>query len=80
MGWVTGIAVYLVLWWIVLFAVLPWGVQPVGDEAPPGAERGAPARPRLALKMAVTTVVAALLWGVVELVVLSDLVTFRQPL
>ena len=61
MNWFTGIAVYVVLWWVVLFAVLPWGVQR-DDDLPPGADRGAPARPRMLLKFVVTTLVASLLW------------------
>ena len=27
MGWISGIFVYFLIWWVVLFAVLPWGVQ-----------------------------------------------------
>ena len=78
MGWVTGVAVYVVLWWVVLFAVLPWGVRPAED-LPPGADKGAPARPRMVLKAAVTTIIAAILWVVVELLVQSDLFSFRSP-
>ena len=25
MGWVTGLAVYVIIWWLVIFMVLPWG-------------------------------------------------------
>ena len=41
----TGIAVYLVLWWVVLFAVLPWGVH-VPEHTQPGFADSAPERPR----------------------------------
>jgi predicted secreted protein len=78
MSWVTGIAVYVVLWWVVLFAVLPWGVQRA-EELPPGADPGAPSHPRMALKAAVTTLVAALLWVLVELLVRSEVLSFRSP-
>ena len=27
MGPVTSLSVFLVIWWVVLFMVLPWGVQ-----------------------------------------------------
>ena len=76
MSWVTGLAVYVVLWWIVLFAVLPWGVQPA-EELPPGADRGAPARPRLVLKAAVTTLIAGILWVAIDILVRSDIISFR---
>lgn len=77
MGWVTGIAVYLVIWWTVLFAVLPWGIRP-DDGAVPGSMAGAPARPRLALKAAVTSAVAAVVWLVVYAVMESGWVSFRE--
>jgi predicted secreted protein len=77
MGWPTGIAVYVTLWWVVLFAVLPWGVER-GEDLPAGADRGAPARPRLLLKAAVTSLIAGLLWIIIYALVASGLFTFRN--
>lgn len=74
---VTGIAIYVVVWWIVLFAVLPWGVR-IPDEPGRGHASSAPERPRLLLKAGVTTLVAALLWGVIYALVTSDLISFRD--
>ena len=54
-------AIYFVVWWIVLFAVLPWGVQSQ-DEAEdvlPGSDPGAPVRPLLLRKAIATTLVSA---------------------
>ncbi|BBK32055.1 putative secreted protein [Stella humosa] len=78
MSIVTGSAVYLVLWWISLFAILPWGVR-VPDQPAPGHAPSAPERPRLLLKAGVTTVVAAILWLFVEWLVTTDLISFRGP-
>ena len=78
MSLVTGIAVYLVLWWTVLFAVLPWGVR-VPDRVTPGHAESAPERPRLLLKAAVTSVVAAVLWLFVQWLATTDLSSFRGP-
>jgi predicted secreted protein len=64
MGIATGIAIYVTLWWVVLFAVLPWGVR-VPDEVESGHATSAPANPRILLKFLVTSVVSALLWGAV---------------
>ncbi len=75
---VPGIAVYIVLWWIVLFAVLPWGVR-VPDEVVPGHAESAPERPRLVLKAVVTSVLAGLLWLFVEWLATTDLISFRGP-
>ena len=56
-------AVYVVVWWITIFAVLPIGVrsQDEAGEVAPGTEPGAPVAPHLALKAAVTTVVAGVI-------------------
>ena len=43
----TGIAIYFLIWWVVLFAVLPWGVRPQGEEARTGTDPGAPQVPRV---------------------------------
>jgi predicted secreted protein len=55
-----GIALYFVVWWTVLFAVLPFGVQTQADDGVivAGSEPGAPSMPRLAEKALWTTLVA----------------------
>ena len=46
MGLVSGITVYLVIWWLVVFMVLPWGGnQSVSDDDVPGHASGAPVNP-----------------------------------
>ncbi|QQS12782.1 MAG: DUF1467 family protein [Rhodospirillales bacterium] len=63
MSWATGILVFVVIWWTVVFAVLPIGVRRV-DSATKGIERGAPERPELARKALITTAISAALWVV----------------
>ncbi len=68
----SGIAVYFILWWLVFFIVLPFGVQTQeGDEAMvEGTSPSAPRRPLLLRKALITTVLAALVfWGLYELIV-----------
>jgi predicted secreted protein len=74
---VTGIAVYVVVWWIVLFTVLPWGAQ-APDNPEPGHATSAPAKPRLLLKFAVTTLIAGIVFAGLYWVIESDLFSFRQ--
>jgi len=31
--WVTGLLVYVILWWLVLFITLPFGVRPQENPA-----------------------------------------------
>jgi predicted secreted protein len=56
----TAVAIFFLIWWVVLFAVLPWGVrsQHEGGEVAPGTDPGAPEVPRLGRKVIWTTVVA----------------------
>jgi predicted secreted protein len=79
MGWVTGTMVYFLVWWTVLFAVLPFGVQP--DEAgarESGGWRGAPRRPAIVSKAVWTTVVATVVWFGIYYLVTSDWLSFRS--
>ena len=36
----TAIAIYFLIWWIVLFAVLPWGVRAQGEDRRAGHRSG----------------------------------------
>jgi predicted secreted protein len=79
----TAIAIYFIIWWTVLFAVLPWGVRSQQESGPVvhGSDPGAPAVPNLRLKLIWTTIVAAVvfaLWYIVyahRLIGLDDLTT-----
>ena len=76
MNWFTGIMVYVMIWWVVLFTVLPWGVK-VPEEPEPGHATSAPEKPRLVRKFAITTVIATLLWGIAYYLIESGLISFR---
>ena len=77
MSWATGLMVYIVLWWIVLFAVLPLGVRRVSNPGP-GQDHGAPERPQLLRKAVITTVVAAALWLAFFVLHQADVFSFRK--
>ena len=77
MNWATGIAVYVCIWWVVIFAVLPWGVRQA-EPSEDGFDPGAPVNPRLGLKALVTTAIATVLWVAFYLVATSDLISFRS--
>ena len=78
MNWVTGIAVYVCIWWVVIFAVLPWGIR-TAERTDQGHDAGAPDNPRLPRKALITTVIAGALWLLYYVIVMSDLITFRKP-
>ena len=71
---ITWIGIFLIIWWTVLFAVLPIGVvshAEAGIDKGDGGDPGAPVDPKLKRKFFTTTWVAAVLWlvlfGVVSL-------------
>lgn len=78
MTWFTGSVVYVLIWWVVLFAVLPVGTHPQEQPDDRSGWRGTPSDPKLWWKVIATTVIAALLWGVADLIILSDWISFRH--
>lgn len=71
-----AIAVYFVIWWIVLFAVLPFGVrtQHEAGEIVPGTPASAPVAPRLLRVVLITSLIALLIIGMLQAVIVFDLV------
>jgi predicted secreted protein len=74
----TAAAVFFLIWWVTLFAVLPWGIhsQTDGDIAP-GTDPGAPAVPKLGRKLLLTTAVASVVFAAVYVVMANRLVTLN---
>ncbi len=66
----TAIAIYFIIWWVVLFAVLPFGVrsQQESGAVAPGTDPGAPAVPQLMRKLTWTTIVASVVFALCFLV------------
>jgi predicted secreted protein len=60
-----AIAIYVIIWWTLLFAILPIGVRTQGEDGQvvPGTPESAPTRPRLVRVVVLTTVVSALVFG-----------------
>lgn len=61
MGWITWTAIYVITWWIMLFAILPIGVQTQEDDADRllGTAPSAPINPQLGRKALLTSVASA---------------------
>jgi predicted secreted protein len=77
---VTAIAMYVVIWWIVLFAVLPFGVKPTTEPGGKGQMTGAPEKPMMAKKVLWTSIAAAIVWLIIFAIVQSDLLPVRDVL
>lgn len=74
----TAVVLYALIWWTVLFAVLPFGTRPVADADAVTGWRGAPERPHMLRKVIATTLVAAVIWAGCYALITSDLVSFRN--
>ena len=64
----SAIAVYFIIWWLCLFMVLPWGVKnahETGETVELGNEHGAPVHPMLWRKVLATTILSAIVFGLV---------------
>jgi predicted secreted protein len=61
----TAFAIYFVLWWIVLFLTLPFGVrsQHEDGEGAPGTDPGAPIVSHMGRKLIWTTVISAIVFA-----------------
>jgi predicted secreted protein len=78
MNWFTGVVLFVCLWWIALFAVLPIGTRPVVRPDDKSGWRGAPEQPRILRKVVITTIVTIFLWTGSYLLIRSDYVSFRH--
>jgi len=76
MGWLTGIVVYLLTWWVTLFAILPLWVTP-SEPGEIGHAAGAPQRPLLGRKLALNSLVAAVIWLGIYILVRAPWISFR---
>lgn len=81
-----ALAIYAIIWWTVLFAVLPIGVRTQGEEGTvvPGTPESAPSAPRLLRVVLITTLVSALvfagLWAAVAFGLMDlDAILGRSP-
>ena len=71
MSTTLSLALYFIIWWTTLFAVLPIGVRTQGEagEVVPGTPESAPARPRILWVLGVNTLVASVVFAIVWLAI-----------
>ena len=77
MGITTAIAIYLIIWWVVLFTILPLGVTShaeAGIDKGDGGDPGAPVDPKLKRKFLTTTWVSAIIFVIVYVVIRFGLI------
>lgn len=70
---VTGIILYFIIWWTLIFMVLPWGNAP-SQTIIKGHCPSAPAKPRLVKKLIWNTALTTLVWGIIYVCIKSRLI------
>ena len=71
---VGGIVTYIMIWWVVFFAILPFGVRQA-EISDPAHAVGAPANPRVLFKMLIASLISFLLWFGVDQLFRSGLIS-----
>ncbi|SMY09207.1 DUF1467 family protein [Flavimaricola marinus] len=80
MGIVSGIVLFAVIWFLVLFVVLPLKMTSQGEagEVVPGTHSSAPANAQIGRKARITTIWALGIWAIVAGTILSGVITVRD--
>ena len=78
---ITGsLIVYISIWWIVFFSVLPIGIKSqnakLSDELH-GNDRGAPKNPKIAKKFLITTLITSIIFLIIYYLVSQDYLNLR---
>ena len=73
MGLVSGLVVYILLWWWVFLMTLPFGAK-APDTIETGHATSAPAKPMLWRKVVITTIIAGILFMTVYWVISSQII------
>ena len=76
----TVIGIYFLIWWIVLFTVLPFGVrsQEEGGDVVRGTDPGAPVIPQLRMKLLWTTLIATVVFALCYVVYTHRLISLED--
>ena len=83
MGITGSIIVYVIIWWVIFFSVLPIGIQSnkeVFREKIGGMDPGAPKNPKIGKKFLITTLITTIIFCVIYYLVKTDLLNLRELL
>ena len=83
MGITGSIIVYVLIWWIIFFSVLPLGIQSNKEkfkEKIDGIDPGAPINPKIGKKFLITTLITSIIFIVIYYLVEFNLLNLREYL
>jgi len=76
----SAIVLYVVIWFMTFFVLLPIRIQTQGDlgRIVPGTQAGSPEHHHMKTKAWITTGIAFVLWAIIAWVILSGMITLRD--
>ena len=83
MGITGSIIIYVLIWWIIFFSVLPIGIQSNKErfkEKIEGIDPGAPNNPKIVKKFLITTIITSIIFIVIYYLVKFELLNLREYL
>ena len=78
---ITGsIVTYVILWWIILFLLLPFKIKSQLDDKKiyTGTEPGAPSNPRILKKVFYTTIITSILFTIIFILSHFNVINIRD--
>ena len=78
---ITGsIVTYVILWWIILFLLLPFKIKSQLDDKKiyPGTEPGAPSNQRILKKVFYTTIITSILFTIIFILSYFNVINIRD--
>jgi len=81
MGITGSIIVYVMIWWIIFFSILPVGIQSNKEtfkDTIEGSDPGAPKNPKIGKKFLITTIITSILFIVIYYVVNNGFFNLRN--
>ena len=81
MGTTGAIIVYICIWWIVFFSILPVGIRSENrkfKESLKGNDPGAPKNPRILTKFILTTLISSILFIGIYYMVVNNYLNLRE--
>ena len=77
MDFISGLVVFILLWWWVFLMSLPFGIK-TPDEVESGHATSAPERPMLRRKVTISTAIASLLFAIVYWIIDTGFISLSQ--
>ena len=76
----AGLVLFVVIWFLTFFVVLPLRLQTQGEagDVVPGTHAGAPENHHLKKKAIITTIAALVIWAIIATIIITGLIEVRD--